>query len=273
MAASADQNPSRTAGDDRNLVTVDENYLAPSLEDRVMIFWDKHGRTVIALLVIIVLAIVGRWAFQLFAEARERAVAAEYAAAKDAAALQAFAAAQPTAPLAGAAHLRLADEAYSAGDFQAAQAAYDAAAKVLAGKPLGERARIGSAISKLQAGDTAAAKTALEALANDSSYARTFRGEAAFHLAVLARDAGQPAEAVKWTELVLSADPTGLWAQRALQLRSTLPAASTTSEPAPDAAAAAPVSSELNVTPATVPTEPVSEEKDAPAAVSFPAAK
>lgn len=266
MAASADQTPSRASGDDRNLVTIDENYLAPSLEDRVMIFWEKNGRTVIAVLVIIALAIVGRWAFQLFAEARERALAAEYATAKDSAALQTFATAHPTAPLAGAAHLRLADEAYAAGKFQAAQADYDAAAKLLVGKPIGDRARLGSAISKLQAGDSAAAKTALDALANDTSVARTFRGEAGFHLAIMARDAGQPAEAVKWTELVLAADATGLWAQRALQLRSSLPEASTTSEPAP-------VSSELKVTPATVPTEPAAAESEPSTAVSFPGAK
>ena len=34
MAASADQKSSSTSGDDRNLVTIDENYLAPSLEDK-----------------------------------------------------------------------------------------------------------------------------------------------------------------------------------------------------------------------------------------------
>lgn len=264
MAASADQTPSRTAGDDRNLVTVDENYLAPTLEDRVTIFWEKNGRAVIVVLAVVALAIVGRWAFQMLAESRERAIASEYAEAKDGAALQAFAGAHPQAPLAAAAHLRIADEAYAAGKFQAAVADYDAAAKILAGQPLGDRARMGSAISKLQAGDTAAAKTALEALANDTAFTRTFRGEAAFHLAILARDAGQPAEAVKWTELVLVADPTGLWAQRALQLRSSLPAASTTSEPAP-------VASELKVTPAVPATEPAGSQ--APSAVSFPGAK
>jgi tetratricopeptide (TPR) repeat protein len=212
------------------------------------------------------LAIVGRWAFQLLADARERAIASEYAAAQDTAAFQAFAAAHPRAPLAAAAHLRLADEAYAAGKFQAAVADYDAAAKILAGQPLGDRARIGSAIARLQAGDAAAATTALEALANDTAFTRTFRGEAAFHLAVLSRDAGRPAEAVKWTELVLAADPTGLWAQRALQLRSSLPAASTTSEPAP-------VASELKVTPATPSAEPVTVTSEPAPSVSFPSAK
>ena len=38
MAASF---PNTPAGDDRNLITVDENYLAPSFEDRLQMFWAK----------------------------------------------------------------------------------------------------------------------------------------------------------------------------------------------------------------------------------------
>jgi hypothetical protein len=224
MAASADQSPSRTAGDDRNLVTIDENYLAPSFEDRVMIFWEKHGRTVIALLVIVALALVGRWAFQIFAESRERAVAAEYAQASDSAALRAFAEAHPQAVLAGAAKLRVADEAYSAGDYAMARAAYEEAAKSLAGKILGDRARLGAAVATLQGGDESSARAALESLANDLAAQQTLRAEAAFHLASVARAAGRSAEAGKWSDLALATDPTSLWAQRAVQLRSTLPA-------------------------------------------------
>lgn len=248
MAASANQNTSRTSGDDRNLVTIDENYLAPSLEDRAMIFWEKHGRTVTAIIVVAVVALVGRWAFDQFAERRERAISAEYAEAKDGAALRAFADARPAAPLAGVARLRLADEAYAAGDFAKARAEYEAAAKALAQNLLGDRARLGSALAILQSGDAAAAKTALEALANDTAFSRTLRGEAGYHLAVLARDAGQIDQANKWVELVLAADPSGLWAQRSMQLRANLPAS-----PAPVAAPSA--------------------SQPAAAAVSFPAAK
>ena len=262
MAAPAPQSSSSTAGDDRNLITIDENYLAPSFEDRVQMFWEKHGKTVSAVIVIAALAIVARWGFEQYAASRERAIAADYAAAADSTALRAFAEANPKAALAGAAYLRLADEAYVANNFSAAVADYQKASALLTGQLLGERARMGAALSQLQAGDAAAAKSSLEALANDTSYARTLRGEAGYHLAVLARDAGQFAEATKWTDLVLSADTAGLWAQRAMQLRSSLPETPAELQP---------VTSELKVTPATVPTEPVSTQ--APAAVSFPAAK
>ncbi len=250
MAASADQNSSRTAGDDRNLVTIDENYLAPTFEDKVLMFWEKNGRAVIAVVVVVALGLIGRWGFMTYAASRERALAAEYGAAKDSAALKTFSQAHTGTVLSGLAHLRLADEAYAAGNFAAAQADYEAASKALAGQALGDRARLGAAVSKLQSGDAAGGKTALEALANDVVFTRTLRAEAAFHLAVQARDAGQPAEAKKMIELVMSADSTGLWAQRAMQLQSSLPA-----DPAPAAAPAAP---------ATAP---------AASSVSFPGAK
>ncbi len=252
MAASASKSP---AGDDRNLVTIDENYLAPTFEDRLQLFWEKHSKTIVALVALVAVALVARWAFGWFAERREQAIRADYAAASTSAQLQAFIAANPKAPLAGAASLRIADEAYAAGNYAAAREAYAAAVPLLGQDPLAARARLGAAIAPLQAGDTAAAKTALEALANDTSFARALRAEAAYHLAVIARDAGQPAEATRWTELVLSVESEGMWAQRALQLRSSLPAA-------PVAAA-----------PETAPTAPAANPAPADAAVSFPAAK
>lgn len=262
MAASAPQSP---AGDDRNLVTIDENYLAPTFEDRLAIFWEKHARTVVAVIVIVVAALVARWLFGFFAERREMAIRAEYAEASTPEQLQAFAAAHPQAPLSGAAHLRLADQAYEAGNFSAARDAYQAASALLAGQPLGARARLGAAIAPLQSGDTAAGKTALEALANDTAFATTLRAEAAYHLAVLARDSGDTAEATRWTTLVLSVDPEGIWSQRAMQLRSALPPApevsvsgSATGSPDAEGASAGAAS------PA-----PAAEE----AAVSFPAVK
>lgn len=254
MAASASKSP---AGDDRNLVTIDENYLAPTFEDRLQMFWEKHSKTIVALVALVVVALVARWAFGWFAERREQAVRAEYAAASTTAQLQAFITANPKAPLAGAASLRVADEAYAAGNYAAAREAYAAAVPLLGQDPLAARARLGAAIAPLQAGDTAAAKTALDALANDASFARALRAEAAYHLAVIARDAGQSAEAIRLTELVEAVEPQGMWAQRAAQLRSSLPVAATNT--APEAAPAAPA--------------PAASAAPADAAVSFPAAK
>ncbi len=219
MAASLPNSP---AGDDRNLITVDENYLAPSFEDRLNIFWEKHSRTVITVIALIVAGILAKGAFSYFAAQRELKIAAEYAAASDTAQLQTFAKSYPVSPLAGVAHLRLADEAYAAGSFSVAQVDYSAAANILGENPLAVRARLGAAMSLLQAGD-AGAVAALQALADDTKIPGGIRAEAAYHLAVKARDAAQFADATRWTDLVLSTDSSGFWGQRAMQIRESLP--------------------------------------------------
>lgn len=223
MAATASQTP---AGDDRNLVTIDENYLAPTFEDRLQIFWSKHSRTVWTLTGIVAAVIVGRYAFETYAAYRERQVRADYAAASTTAQLQAFVQTHPTAILAGVAQLRIADEAYAAGNYASAREAYAAASPLLADHPLAARARLGAAFAPLQGGDVTTAKPALEALANDTTFARAYRAESAYHLAVLARDAGQVAEATRWVELVISVEPQGAWANRANQMRESLPVVS-----------------------------------------------
>ena len=44
--------PSSPAGDDRNLVPVDENYIAPSFEDRLALFWAKNSKSVLMVCVL-----------------------------------------------------------------------------------------------------------------------------------------------------------------------------------------------------------------------------
>lgn len=226
----AEPTPSTSpAGDDRNLVRIDDSYLNLSLEDKLTMFWEKNGRAISFVVAAVAVSLVAKWGFDQYAAARSRAISAEYAAATDSAALAAFRAAHPSTQLAGAAALRLADEAYSTSRYTEAAKLYAEAAPLLGGQPLADRARLGLAISQLQAGD-AAAKSTLETLANDTALSGTLRAESAFHLAVLARDASATAEARRWSELALSVQPQGLWAQRAMQLASELPVAQTTAQ-------------------------------------------
>ncbi len=227
----AEPTPSSSpAGDDRNLVRIDDSYLNLSLEDKLTMFWEKNGRAISFAVAAVAVALIAKWGFDQYAAARSRAIAAEYAAAGDSAALAAFRAAHPTASLAGAAALRLADEAYEASRYAEAAKLYAEAAPLLTGQPLADRARLGVAISQLQAGDSAA-KATLETLANDTALARTLRAESAYHLAVLARDASASADARRWSDLALSVEPQGLWAQRAMQLASALPSEPTAAQP------------------------------------------
>lgn len=235
MASLPQQTPSPVAGDDRNLVVVDENYLAPTFEDRVRIFWERHGRTVISALVLIVIFVSARFLFGLYAEHRENAVRVAYAeAGSDTAALRAFATANPAATLAGVAWVRVADEAYAAGNYSAAAEAYASAVELLKNDPVGARARMGRAVSLLQAGD-ASAPSVFDGLANDTLLPAPLRAEAAYHLAVLSQEAGKTAEATRLLELAISVDTSGLWAQRATRLHERLAVASD-AEPAAVAA-------------------------------------
>lgn len=246
MSAPSSQSSSPVAGDDRNLVRVDESYLAPTFEDKVRLFWDKNGRTVVAVAAVVAVGLIGRWAFDQYVAHREAQIRADYAEATDSAGLKTFAAANATAPLAGVAKLRLADEAYSAGDFVGAAALYQEAVAPLGANPLAARARLGAAISLLQSGN-AGANSALESLANDVALPSVVRAESAYHLAVITRAAGDIEATRKWATLASTVDAGGLWAQRSDQILGALPAAVS----AAPVATAPVISSPVSVTPAT----------------------
>jgi hypothetical protein len=63
------------------------------------------------------------------------------------------------------------------------------------------------------------------------------RAESAYHLAVLAREAGDSEAVARWVALTLSVDTSGLWAQRASRMQQA-PAAEAASagQPASDSA-------------------------------------
>ena len=212
------------AGDDRNLVPVDENYIALSFEDRLRLFWEKHSKSITAVLVVVLLAVVGKEAWQYIAAEKQRGIGAAYAAASTPAQLKAFIAANPQHSLAGVAHLRMADEAYAAGQFADAMPAYREAAAILKTGPLASRARLGAAIAMLQSGRAAEAQTALKTIAADESEVEAYRAEAYYHLTSLAASDNNPAEVKSYSDQLMKLDPASPWTQRALALRSNVDA-------------------------------------------------
>lgn len=221
--------------------------VVPGFEEKLRAFWEKNGKVVIVLCLVILAAIIGRGVMGLLAKQRDEAVAAAYAAATTSEQLKTFAAANDGHALAGAAHLRLADEAYAAGRYAEAQTGYTKAAAALAGTPFTSRIQLGLAMTKVSAGDLAGGETALRAVADDLTALKAVRAEAAYHLAVLARDAGRAEDSNKFAERVMSIDTNSVWTQRALMLRarSAAPAAPAAAATAPaastDAAPAAPL--------------------------------
>ncbi len=230
-----------TSADDRNLVTVDDTYIAPGFEDRVQMFWEKNSKLIVTGILVVAAIIIGRGVLNHLAEQRQLAIQAEFAAAADNATLNTFAAEHPDHTLAGVAHLRLADEAYAAGDYTAAVTAYDQALKPLEGTPAHGRARIGAAVARIQAGQTTDGEAALARIADDENVVGAARAQAAYHLAVIARSAENIEEAIRRADQASLLSANSIWSQQAMMLRFTLPtpaAAPAAAEATPEAAPA-----------------------------------
>jgi hypothetical protein len=233
MSPSATPSTPNPAGDDRNLVAVDAT-TALSFEDKLHLFWKKNRTMVLGFCVVVLLAIIGKGAWEYMARQKHLEVEKAYAAATTTEQLKTFVSQHADHPLGGVAQLRIADEAYTAGKSADAIAGYDKAISILKRGPLAARAKLGRALAKAQAGNVAEASTELKQIADDASQFKAMRTEAAYHLTSLAVGAGNAAEAQKYVDQLNQIDPMGAWAQRALMLRATLPAT-----PAPATAAPA----------------------------------
>lgn len=210
--------PSPVSGD-QPPVAAEAAVITPGFEETLRAFWEKNGKLVIIICVVVLLAIIGRGAYGVMAAQREAGVAAAYGAAVTSDQLKSFASAHAGHRLAGAAHLRLADEAYAAGRYPDAQSEYGKAAPILKDSVFAGRIQLGLGMAKLNGGDVAAGEAALKALVDDIAGSKAVRAEAAYHRAITAAAAGRADEASTLAEQVMSIDPESIWTQRALMLR------------------------------------------------------
>jgi len=211
----------------------DQTPVPPPFDEQLRMFWEKNHQAVFVGVTLVLLAVVGRYAYEIYATQREARIEAEFAAMTTPARLEAFARAQDNHPLAGAAWLKLADDEYSTGRAAEALASYERAATVLAGTPFASRVLLGKAMCLLQLGRTDEGRAALKKLADDDTQLRGVRGEAAYHLASLAFENGDFEECVKRADQVLQFDSAGAWAQRAILLKARTPATAQAAAPAP----------------------------------------
>jgi len=223
MSPSATPSTPSPAGDDRNLVPVDAT-TAVSFEDKLQLLWKRNRTAILGLCVAIVAAILAKGGWDYYSRQKELDVEKAYAAATTPDQLKAFIVAHPNHALGGIAQLRTADEAYTASKSADAVAGYDKAIGVLKTGPLAARAKLGRALAKVQAGNAPEATTELKQIADDAGQLKAIRAEAAYHLTGLAVEARNAAEAQKFVDQLNQIDPMGAWAQRAVMLRSTLPA-------------------------------------------------
>ncbi len=221
MAATPPSDP-KHAGDDRNLVAVNEA-TALSFEDKVNLVWQKNRPLVIGACLAVIVFILGKGAWDYLARQRELDVERDYAAATTPEQLKSFAATHSGHTLGAIAQLRIADEAYAAGKSADGLAGYDKALTMLKDPPLVGRARIGRAMAKVQAGKAAEGSEELKQLANDANQLKAVRTEAAYHLASLAAEAGNSTEVQKLSDQLMQIDPTSPWVSRAMSLRASMP--------------------------------------------------
>ena len=193
----------------------------PPFEEQLRAIWEKkeNRTTVFFGCAVVALAIIGWYGYKAFAAQRESEIESAYSAAVIPARLHAFTQDNKGHPLAGAAYLKLADDAYTAGNYDAAFGDYDKAATALPGTPFASRALLGKAVCQVRSGKITEGSTALRQLAEDAAQLKTVRCEAAYHLATLAFDAGNFDDVTKLADLIMQVDAGGLWAQRAIQLR------------------------------------------------------
>jgi hypothetical protein len=210
----------------------------PPFEEQLRAIWEKkENRTaVFAGCAAVVLLILGWYGYKALAAQRENEIEAAYSAAVSPARLRAFAQEYKGHSLAGSAYLKLADDAWAAGNYAAAIDDYGQVAAALPGTPFASRALLGKAMSQIRSGKVSEGTAGLRQLAEDAAQSKAVRSEAAYHVASQAFDAGNFDEVTKFTDLIMQVDAGGPWAQRSVQLRLQVPV---TQAPAPGQAAPA----------------------------------
>lgn len=228
----------KTAGDDRNLVLVDEDFQDADFEDRVWLFWQRHGKRTIAAGVALFLAIIAAIVYVQVGKMRIAALQAEYAATETAEQKLAFAKANESEPIAGTAYFAVGTEFANGGKYAEAADAFANAARVFAGKKefsaMQNRAEIASAAALARTGtpeNLASAKESLKKLAGTPAADPLYRGQAMYELAVSAVAAGNLDEARLWlNEMDRALEPTNFWQTRKRTLIAIEPKLATAAE-------------------------------------------
>lgn len=197
--------------------------VAPNFEETLRKFWQKNSKVIYLACATAFVVIIAKGGLEYFRAQKQKDIAAAYAAASTSERLKSFASQYPDHALGGAATLRLADEAYSSGKYTEAVAGYQKAASVFKTGPFGSRAMLGAAVSSVLAGQATDGESKLKQLADDAKQIKVVRAEAAYHLAILAADAGRTDDAIKYFDLVGTLDPMGIWSRRAMMHRAYLP--------------------------------------------------
>ena len=217
--------------------------VTPGIEEKLQHFWLRNQRGLLALGVIVLLAIVGKGAWEYMGAQKEKEIGRAYALAKTPEQLQAFAKAESGHELAGVAWVQVADAAYAEGKYADAVSAYEEVHKVLTDGPITDRASLGLAMAQIQSGQVSAGQSGLKQLVDATAVSKAVQVEAAYQLASLAHASGNAEGVKQYADRIMQIDPASPWAQRVMTLRMTDAPSAATTVSTPAAATPAPAES------------------------------
>lgn len=244
----APQSNSPLPGDDRPVVAASTDLPQVSLEERVQLFWFENKKTILLTCALVFAMLVVKEGVLYYLDQRERAIGTAFASAETSPEkLRAFAAANSGHKLAGLAWLSIGDDAFKAAKYADAVSAYEKAELLVSGSAFAGRAQIGRAFSIALGGDKAKAEGEFKRIAADEKQAGATRTEARYHLALLAMESGRVDDARKALNEVQQGDESGVWSQRAMALRTSLPPEPVAAGAPPESAAPADTSIKVNL--------------------------
>ncbi len=227
MAQSPDKS-SKPKSDERNVVSA-AIASGADIEDQLALIWEQNKKLIVYS-VVGIFVVFGIYHLSKFMAAQGRlAVQEDYAAADDSASKLAFAQEESGNPLSGFAYRELAAEAYEAGEYDKAAEYFENATKSAQGA-IKESAQMGHAMSLLQTGQTAEARSVLETIVADKDAGNI--AEARYRLAALAVESEDFDQARSLVADLQSnfTQETFYWIQKAMSLQSQIPAETTPAE-------------------------------------------
>ena len=179
-------------------------------------YWMENKGFIGSCVFVLALAVIGYNGMRIYKQKAEEKIQAQYVEAQANDSLAEFAKSYSNKDLGGLAALTVADEAYTAGEFEKALEFYSVAAKGngLTDSILAGRAQVGQAFAQFYAGNPESALKQLAAIAADSTLPDAARTEAAYHLAVEASVADDQELYQRYVAQIQASEIATQWQQR-----------------------------------------------------------
>ena len=221
--ASKSKDTSNSGDNQDTFEKLDEAYAESSVEEQLLVYWNRHKNQIVLGVGVAVILIIGfqvtKWWSAKSVSDRSEA----YASASDDSQKEAFADDHSGTDLGGVAYLELADGAYTEGEYASAVSYYEKAFSAFDMIEFKQRAHLGLAMSRLQAGEESNASKDLEAIANNAEYPDAARGEALYQLSVIDWQNGDFVSMLAHQDRIDGLANAGNWQGKALQLQNSIP--------------------------------------------------